>query len=148
MKNFILILALLIISPAVFAASDSFKTYTPLTPPSRHFHHYRHNNKIYPNKKYLGHTPQNRRFKNRNSINHNYYNYNSPYYNYYPQGQSLFSSIKSFFSPGKMTGYTPSNTYSFDNIPYGYQTNITTPDGDDYLDNYGFKSGATVKILD
>lgn len=160
MKQFILIAILsLILSPASLAASSSFKTYTPLTPPPHHFHHHHHHrnnnlpiiphsHNIYKDKNNVTNNIKKRWTPKRNYLNNGYYTYNSPYYNYYPQRQSLFSSIKSFFDSGNMTGYTPSNSSSFDSIPYGYQNSIQSPDGDYFVDDYGYKSGATVKILD
>ena len=158
MKKFILTIILsLTVIPSAFAASGSFKTYTPLNPTPPHFNHYNNGylppppppNHNYTNGKYtVDNKVKNKWLPRRRYLNNGYYTYNSPYYNYYPQRQSIFSSIGNFFSSGKMTGYTPSNSSSFDSIPYGYQNSIQSPDGDYFLNNYGFKSGASVKILD
>lgn len=143
------------ISSSAIAASNSFKTYTPL-PPHHYYHKFNNNNGYVPpppknfikNKKHIGTNTNRKWYPRRKFPNSTYYSYNGPYYNYYPQRQSIFSSIGNFFSQGKMTGFTPSNSSSFEDIPYGYQNYTQTPNGDYYLNDYGFKNGASVKILD
>lgn len=161
-KFFILTILILFLTPQSFA-DTSFKTFTPTQ--SRNNNHYNHNrhfnnnhyngyrNPKYDNsynkkfKKWKRHNKQDK-YNNLNPYNSSYfYDYNPYYNNYYPK-RTFLNSIKDFFSDGQVTGYTPSYNSSFDNIPYGYQSGIYDPNGNFIQNDYGFQSGATVKILD
>jgi len=149
MKNFIIFtLLILFVSPKTFAATSSFKTFTPAPNYYNNYYNNYNNHRRYlppPPPPSVHNNQSNKYWKRRNYYNNYYNSYNNPYY--YQPKQSVFSAIGDFFSSGKMTGYTDSN---FDNIdiPYGYQTEYKDANGNYYKDNYGYQSGASVKILD
>lgn len=139
------------LAPECFATS-SFKTFTPTTQSYNSGYHHRHNNSRRHNK-----------HKNYNRYNcpyHNHYNGYRNYNRYYPNNtyypndgtyyykSSFFDSLKDFFGGGQVTGYTPSYDSSFDNSQYNHLNGMYDPNGNLYGTNYGFNSGASIKILD
>ncbi len=140
-KIIVLSFLILFFTPKTFATTSSFKTFTPTSP------YYNYNNGYFPPPPAnLINKNNNRHWQRRNYYNRNNYNYNYPYY-YYPQRRTLFNTIGDFFSSGKVTGYTNTDT-DFSNIPYGYQQGYQDSNGNYYQDNYDMQSGATIKILD
>lgn len=151
MKKYIVLTFIILFSvQECLAATSSFKTFTPFMP------QYEYNNNGYfmpppppppesTNSRADRIWRRNNYYNHLNGYNNNYYYNNYPYNNYYQPRRTIFSAIGDFFSGGKMTGYT---TTDFTDNPYGYQESQKDSNGNNYYKNYGYKNGATIKILD
>lgn len=142
MKKIAIFTALLMfLSSQTYAATSSFKTYTPFN-----------QNDFYAYNRFLPPPPRPMTRAERNMIENRFHQPYNDYYNYTTPKKSFRQTITNFFG-GQMTGYTPNtNAWSTNswnnNYPYGYQNYNSDNKGNYYYNNYDHQTGGSVRILD